>query len=781
MKKILALLALVLPMLTAAQSLEGTWKIHPSVLLTAATDLIDTEHYVYALSNKSLMRLDKDALQIESMSQANGLNDVTIQNIYYNYDNAYLLVAYVNGNIDILMEDGSIVNVSDIKDVVMTGNKTINDVNFADGKAWIATSFGMAVIDDATKRIVEFRNYNKSLNSVLKVGDRTVIAYEDSLYTTTNKRETLNDFTGAAVKQAAPKLRPINDDNLFVYGTGKLMRCAITDTGFVATTIVAVAPNNVQRTVNGWLANFRSSKYYYTIANDANFTAKKVTTNSTINLYSRHPDDASMWVVNNNGIFKNGTTAYYKPNALYLRTSIPLWYSLYNPWDNRFYVTSGDQNYVLRNTNTAQFKVHIFSYNDASEWSEVTPTPMVSWGTGDGNRLGRLAFIPGMSNSYVFGNRNGAIYRVLNGVVSGTFQNTYTTSALKFNHTQKINEPGLLFDQNQNLWLVAADNSPSKKAIMMLPWEKVLADAVDATDWITYDAAAFNLPSFQRQSFVVGKDNVLVYCSGDNSSQLNIFKPKADNTNELDFLVSKSFADQTGTQINWYNNYVHAMAADSTGNVWVGGSVNKLFYFNPTEAFSDNFRVTTPVATGDEETPYDMEVTSIAVDAQNRKWVGTREAGLFVISPDGSQILKRFNTDNSNLPSPFVYTVDVSPTSAMVVTENGVAEYSMSEIPQVVDYTAVTAAPMVVDPSFTGFVTIGLVEVGACVRITDRDGNLVREYTATSNQVGWDTCLEDGTRVPTGIYNIYAGRSADQLPATPQARVRVISMILPND
>ena len=121
-----------------------------------------------------------------------------------------------------------------------------------------------------------------------------------------------------------------------------------------------------------------------------------------------------------------------------------------------------------------------------------------------------------------------------------------------------------------------------------------------------------------------------------------------------------------------------------------------------------------------------------------------------------------------------VYGVSASSERAIVVTDNGVVEFNMSEIPNAIDYTAVTATPTLVEPGYTGFVTIGQVDVGAYVRITDSDGNVVREFTATSGQVAWDTCDETGERVPTGVYSIYAGLTAEQLPGTPQVRVRVI-------
>ena len=249
--------------------------------------------------------------------------------------------------------------------------------------------------------------------------------------------------------------------------------------------------------------------------------------------------------------------------------------------------------------------------------------------------------------------------------------------------------------------------------------------------------------------------------------------PDSLNQNVESVRVSNPI-DQNGKAIEYHLNYIYTMSVDSTGYIWVGGSSSPVFYFDPVEVMNNGFKVTRPKVTEGDDSPYDTYVSHIATDYLNRKWIGTIQQGLYVVSPDGSKVLKHFDVDNSGLPSSCIYSVTASPTRAIVLTDNGIVEFDMEEIPAVIDYTAVTASPTFVEPSYTGFVTIGKVDVGACVRITDRDGNIVREFTATSNLVNWDTCDDTGERVPTGVYNIYAGLTADQLPATPQVRVKVI-------
>lgn len=774
MKKLFVLLALSLPLWLWAQELEGTWKYHPTYLMSAANNLIDTECYVYALTNGALVRWDKANEQIMAMSSTNGLSDVKVKDIYYNYDKHYLMVTYANSNIDLLYEDGRIVNVSALHDVVMNVSRAINDVTFTSDKALIATDFGMVVLNDATLQVTEFRNYGKALSSVAQVGENMIVAYGGSLYASSSRREVLNDFIALNVSQAEARLYPANDSTFFLLGTNALKRCSMDSRGrCTVTTIFAATPNNIQQTVEGWLANFRASSCYYTIKNDLAFTATRVSGSSS-SLYSSTPvGDGTVWQIDGNGIHVNGSTAYHKPEGLYLRVAgAALFYSLYNTWDNKFYVTTTDQNALLT-TNFSHSK-HVLNY-DGDGWVDATPTGFVNGSQSDngmGKRLAKIAFIPGHPGSYFATDRTNSFYRVINGVIKGTFKNGNTNTLLQYGSMSNSLEPGLLVDPQGNLWMMS---SAGNNVLAMLPSDKVLADTVRYNDWKIFDVSKFSLSYPQRQQFVATRDGVKVFTSGYQESLFNIWrtKPGATDVTDIDLLVTRDFIDQNGKAVDMKLPDVYAIVADSTDHVWIGMRPG-LFYFKASEVFEPDFRATKPAGREGEEDPYNIDVSAIGVDPLNRKWIGTKDNGLYVVSPDGSKVLNHFDVDNSAMPSSMVYGVSASAERAIVVTANGVVEFDMNDIPQAIDYTAVTAAPTFVAPDYTGFVTIGQVDPGAYVRITDRDGNIVREFTATSSQVAWDTCDNTGERVPTGVYNIYAGLTSEQLPGTPQVRIRII-------
>lgn len=776
MKKLIILLALLFPMLALAQDIEGTWKFHPAYQLSAASELIDTENHVYALSNGAIVCLDKASGQIQALSPATGLSEAKVKSIYYNYDKHYLLIAYTSSNIDLLYDDGHIVNISALADAVMNISRSINDVSFADGIVYVATNFGLIVIDEQKESVIEFRNYNKALTSVARVGEHTIIAYEGKLFASNNRRELLSDFNPMDITLDNARLRTATDNTFFLLGDKALKRCTMSinekgDTGFVATDIVLATPNNLQRTSGGWLANFRANSFYYTISNDGNYTATKVTGNNT-SLYSSAPDgDGTIWQIDGNGIHIKGATNYYKPGGIYTyNNASPVWfYSYYNTMNDKFYITNHDQRYAYNKNEQMFDKAYLLAY-DGNSWIDETPKELKNL-----TKPGPLALVPWHSNALFYVIREGKnMFRIVDGQVNHTFQ-----MGVNLPYTGKLYTPRLAFDSEGNLWMCSTRSSTAPANIAcMLPKEKVMNDTITKDDWIVVSVPGMNMPggTFQNQTFCIGKGDVKVTHDGyQGSLAFTLWRGTPDATNSTVESVRVSDpVDQNGKAIDKYLNYLYTMTNDSTGYIWVGSSNSPVFYFDPVEVMENGFKVTRPIAIDGDDSPYDANVSYIATDYLNRKWIATIENGLYVVSPDGSRVLKHFDVDNSLLPSSKVYSVVASPNRAIVLTANGVVEFDMTDIPQAIDYTAVTAAPMFVEPSYTGFVTIGQVDVGACVRITDRNGNIVREFTATSNQVAWDTCDETGERVPTGVYSIYAGLTAEQLPATPQARVKII-------
>ena len=172
-----------------------------------------------------------------------------------------------------------------------------------------------------------------------------------------------------------------------------------------------------------------------------------------------------------------------------------------------------------------------------------------------------------------------------------------------------------------------------------------------------------------------------------------------------------------------------------------------------------------------------IQVNCIDVDGQNRKWIATNTNGIYLVSADGSEIIKHFNTSNSPMPSDQVYSVcyNHSTNSVLVVTSNGVLEYYSDMTPAAPDYRNVVAYPNPVSSSFTGYVTIKGLMDNSTVVITTATGTPIATLHSNGGIAMWDVCNAYATPVGTGIYKVYAAQGTT--PSTtgkPLAKIAVI-------
>ncbi|MBQ6279815.1 MAG: hypothetical protein IJK68_08870, partial [Muribaculaceae bacterium] len=118
-KKLLIAIFMSLPLLASAQLGAGQWKIHPYFVGGNAKNCIDAGTKVYYLASGSLYCFDKESQSNNVLDANNILNDVNVNQIYFNYNKQYLVIAYNNCNIDIVLSSGEVINVPAIKEVVM--------------------------------------------------------------------------------------------------------------------------------------------------------------------------------------------------------------------------------------------------------------------------------------------------------------------------------------------------------------------------------------------------------------------------------------------------------------------------------------------------------------------------------------------------------------------------------------------------------------------------------------------------------------------------------------
>lgn len=165
-------------LLATAQTATG-WYRYPN--FTGDIDkLIATPDCVYYRSGSNLFSYNENDNENMAHSTDNGLSDVEIREIYYNVDKDYLLVAYENGNIDLLYPSGKCINLPDIKDANVYSGRGINGVTFVDDRIYVATDFGFVVFDDTRYEVKESAIFNKPVYLAAPVDGYMVIYYEST-------------------------------------------------------------------------------------------------------------------------------------------------------------------------------------------------------------------------------------------------------------------------------------------------------------------------------------------------------------------------------------------------------------------------------------------------------------------------------------------------------------------------------------------------------------------------------------------------------------------------
>lgn len=129
-------------------------------------------------------------------------------------------------------------------------------------------------------------------------------------------------------------------------------------------------------------------------------------------------------------------------------------------------------------------------------------------------------------------------------------------------------------------------------------------------------------------------------------------------------------------------NDVYAITEDLEGEIWVGTSRGVAVFANPRRVWNeDNFYAYQPSLELNDGLYHPLlekeTVTAIVVDGANRKWLGTRNSGLYLVSERGTAELLHFNTDNSPLLSNTITSLAMHPVSGelFIGTDQGLISY----------------------------------------------------------------------------------------------------------
>ena len=759
-KKIFFLLAMLMPLCGVSQNAVGDWTIHTSFVGNDIKNVAESNNWVYYLTGAHLFRLDKQTQENEALSRVNDLSDMVIDQVYYNPDKDYLVIVYSNSNIDIIKSDGSVVNMPEVKDAVMTTSKSINDVTFADGVIYLATDFGYVVIDDSKFVVKESHRYGEAFTSVAQVGDMLLLAAKKKFYygpadTYHDLLTSFNTTDSVANRRlSGSRLFPISDNTFFCVSSRTYLVSMTEHEQGIATfdypRLLDTTATVIQKTDGGYLLNVPLEGKCYKTGEDGK---NPVDIGAEDELCSSRPDgDDTLWAVGANGLHELGSTSYYLPNAL--SYSRPYWMT-YNKQSDLLYVASTTANAIVRDSNPTVINTY-----DGIRWKDVTPEGVSSWGSY------WIDFMPDDPKTYFLGTWSDGLHKVTDNQIVLTY-NSENSPMVKKGVNYPVQHPITSVDRKGNLWAIQSYENPDFP-VMVLPAAKTKLDQVTAGDWITPTIRDIKSEDNQRACFLSTKNSsydIKIYSDGRQLSPLFMWNSNGEIQQLPPQIKFDSFSDQDGEIVSWTS--ITCLTEDLNGNVWLGFTEG-ICMFNPAQAFTgSNFNVVRPKVPRNDGTNYadrlmdGIQVNCIAVDGANRKWIGTNTSGLFLVSANGDKVIKKFNTTNSPLASNMIYQVCCNPNtnSVYVTTPAGLYEYFSDSSPAEATYDNIYAYPNPVRPDFMGEVTImGLMD-NSLVKIANASGNVIRQLKSTGGMTTWDCCDQQGNSVKTGVYLVLCSQA----------------------
>ena len=205
---------------------------------------------------------------------------------------------------------------------------------------------------------------------------------------------------------------------------------------------------------------------------------------------------------------------------------------------------------------------------------------------------------------------------------------------------------------------------------------------------------------------------------------------------------------------------IRSIRLDKDNRLWVGTKDGLAVLYAPNRFFEEDSQLRSVVISDGgnlRELLSGQFISDIEVDGNNQKWISTTSSGVFLISPDGSQILQHFTKENSPLPTSSVKTIGIDDASGEVYfgTLNGMVSFQGDAYAESESLSDANVFPNPVRPNFLGNVVIRGLQQKTRVKITDIAGNLVYDTTSEGGSISWNLRSFSGARVRSGVYLIF--------------------------
>ena len=316
---------------------------------------------------------------------------------------------------------------------------------------------------------------------------------------------------------------------------------------------------------------------------------------------------------------------------------------------------------------------------------------------------------------------------------------------------------GIKYDSNGNLWVI---NSQAYDVNLLLlskngQWKKYTKETLfERNEKVGYEG---------MRNIMIDSRGLMWFVNTSGHGQCVVCY---DINNDKIYRYN-DFTNQDGTSNNSYIQ-VYNITEDKSGNMWVSTNKGPL-YINKDEIGQDKvifYQEKVPRNDGTNLADYlltGIGIYAIAIDGGGRKWFGTIDNGVFLVSEDNMTQICHFTSENSPLISNNVLSISINSQTGEVffLTDKGLCSYisDATEPNDEMTKDNVWAYPNPVKPDYTGPITITGLSYDADVKILSTNGALIAEGRSNGGTFIWDGCDKQGRRVASGVYMVATATS----------------------
>lgn len=720
-----------------SQSIPGTWRDYIS--FRQALQIHAVEKDVFVMSYSGFWMYSIENQEIRRFSKVHGLSGVNLTASTYHPDYKKIIIGYANGGIDIIdYPSFSVASVRDIALKPILGSKAVRKIEYLDSLLFIATDFGL-VVYDVSKHIFLTTTILGTSGNTIPVTD--VIIHENS--------DSISIATSTAIYSIARSLN-IADFSLWTMRVSQ--SSSVRNIGGITSfnnQLVYIEQDTARNLDSVYIL---SNNSITPLSFQPGYVESVFVHNNTLVIHSRYsvavfdtdfnelysyavqPEDVSNWfrdiafdytntiwyAGHNNGIARLGQTNMMQPNSIYSNLIANLYVD-----NNTLYCVQGRKE---------AWQIGFFNMLVNGVWYGH-----INW---EVQNTTSVYALPNSKNYYYATDGFGLV----KGTVSwkyDTIYNSLNSPIQKRPSYDREHVTSISSDANNTLWIT---NEFS---------ETPLLAKTQNGDWYSY-----TFPS--NVSFDIVNLQVMV-CSQGHKWISGLWKyilvfthNNTFETTQDDQFVVIPLEDAEGV----IAQFSTCIVEDNNGAVWIGTSSGIAVHNAPKRVFNDRKSISRIKIEMDNEVGYLLgseSITAIAVDAGNRKWIGTQNSGVFLFSADGAEQLAHYTIDNSPLPSNFITSIAIIQETGEVFfgTESGLVSLLSDSRKGAQDQLNLSVVPNPVRSSYDGNVYIHGTPTNAIFKISTLSGRLVYEGQAFGGTAVWDGTNLYGDRVQTGIYLVY--------------------------